>query len=198
MAPDAVTAGLDDIERESDRLRRLTEDLLVLSRAEGGRLEVSSDPLVLGHVLRATVKEEAARSEGHRFETSIDPSLPLVLGESTYVEQVLRNFLSNAVKYSESGSLVRVEALEDGDGVAVRVIDQGRGFGDEEPDQLWELFFRTREAIRQASGAGIGLFVSRELIHAMGGRVWARLADNDARGAEFGFWLPAVEADEEG
>jgi PAS domain S-box-containing protein len=198
MESAAVTAGLDDIEREADRLRRLTEDLLVLSRAEGGRLEISSDPLVLGHVLRATVKEEAARSEGHRFELSIEPNLPLVLGEAIYVEQVLRNFLGNAVKYSPAGSLVRIEAWADVGGAAIRVIDQGRGIGDEPPDRLWELFFRSPEARRQASGAGIGLFVSRELIQAMGGRVWARPADNDAGGAEFGFWLPATEVDEEG
>ncbi|HUQ44636.1 MAG TPA: ATP-binding protein [Candidatus Limnocylindria bacterium] len=197
MAPDAVTAGLDDIQREADRLRRLTEDLLVLSRAEGSRLEVSDDPLVLGHVLRATVKEEAARSEGHRFETSIDRDLPLVLGESIYVEQVLRNFLSNAVKYSPAGSLVRIEAARDGDGVAVRVIDEGRGLGDEPSEQLWELFFRSADAMRQASGAGIGLFVSRELVQAMGGRVWARPAGNEAGGAEFGFWLPAIEVEED-
>jgi sigma-B regulation protein RsbU (phosphoserine phosphatase) len=197
MAPEAVTAGLDDIEREADRLRRLTEDLLVLSRAEGGRLEVSSEPLVLGHVLRATVKEEASRSEGHRFETTIEQGIPLVLGEEIYVEQVLRNFLSNAVKYSEAGSLVRIEATREGDGVAVRVIDEGRGLGDQPPEQLWELFFRTQEAMRQASGAGIGLFVSKELIHAMGGRVWAKPAEQASGGAEFGFWLPAVEVDDE-
>lgn len=198
MEPDDVTAGLDDIEREADRLRRLTEDLLVLSRAEGGRLEIASDPLVLGHLLRATVKEEQGRSADHRFELAIEPTLPLVLGEAIYVDQVLRNFLSNAAKYSEAGTLVRITAVEDDGGVAVRVIDEGRGLGDEPPERLWDLFFRSREAIRQVSGAGIGLFVSRELIGSMGGRVWATPAGNAAGGAEFGFWLPAVEVDEEG
>ena len=197
MPTESVSSGLDDIAREADRLRRLTEDLLVLSRAEGGRLEISSDPLVLGHVLRATVKEEMARSEGHRFETEVSRNLPLVFGESIYVEQVLRNFLSNAVKYSPAGSLVRVQAAAEDGGVAVRVIDEGPGLGTDEPDQLWELFYRTPDAIRQAAGAGIGLFVSRELVTAMAGRVWAGPANNAAGGAEFGFWLPAAEVDEE-
>jgi signal transduction histidine kinase len=63
--------------------------------------------------------------------------------------------------------------------------------------QLWEVFLRTLEARREGSGAGIGLFVSKELIHAMGGRVWAKPAEQAAGGAEFGFWLPAVEVADE-
>jgi len=193
MQPAEVAARLEDIEGEAERLRRLTEDLLVLSRAEAGRLEVASDPLVIGHLLHAVVREERDRAEGHRFGLTIDPSLPLVVGEETYVEQVVRNFLNNAVKYSPAGSLIRTEATAEDDGVAVRISDEGKGFGDTQPDQLWELFFRTKDAIRQASGAGIGLFVSRELIRSMGGRVWAKSAEQPGGGAEFGFWLPAAE-----
>jgi K+-sensing histidine kinase KdpD len=196
MDPDAVTDALEDIEAEADRLRRLTEDLLVLSRAEGGRLEATSDPLLLGHLLRSAVRQEASRAEGHRFEVEIEPDLPLVLGESTYVEQVLRNYLSNAVKYSPAGTLIRVEARSEAEGAAVRVTDEGRGLGDEPSDDLWALFYRTEDAVRQASGAGIGLFVSKELIEAMGGRVWAAPAATG--GAEFGFWLPAVTVLDEG
>ena len=197
MDPAAVTAALEDIESEAERLRRLTEDLLVLSRAEAGRLEVALEPLLIGHLLRTVVSAEGARAEGHSFELAIDPYLPIVSGEETYVEQVLRNFLNNAVKYSPAGSVVRADARREDEGVAVRVIDEGVGFGDEPPDHLWELFFRTDDARRQASGAGIGLFVSRELINAMGGRVWAKAARRQGGGAEFGFWLPAAEVDED-
>ena len=193
MQPADLQSGLEDIETEADRLRRLTEDLLVLSRAEGGRLEVADDPLIVGHVVRAAVQGERERSDGHVFELSIDPGLPLVLGDSTYVEQVLRNFLSNAVKYSPAGSTVRTAARDRDGGVHVTVTDEGAGLGDESPDLLWTLFYRTKGAIQQAGGAGIGLFVSKALIEAMGGRVWARPAVEPATGgAEFGFWLPAA------
>ncbi|HET7182968.1 MAG TPA: ATP-binding protein [Candidatus Limnocylindrales bacterium] len=193
MSPEDLTGHLQDIETEADRLRRLTEDLLVLSRAEGGRLEAADDPLVIGHVVRAAVQSEGDRSEGHTFEAVIEPELPLVLGDATYVEQVLRNFLSNAVKYSPAGTTVRTAARQLDGGVQVTVTDEGPGLGDEPTERLWSLFFRTRDAIRQASGAGIGLFVSRALIEAMGGRVWARSATERATGgAEFGFWLPAA------
>jgi signal transduction histidine kinase len=199
---DAATlaAHLDDIESEADRLRRLTEDLLVLSRAEGGSLEVTQEPLVLGHVLRATVDSEQQRAVDHRFELALPPMLPLVLGEEIYVEQVLRNFLSNAVKYTPKGSTVWVAAAPADGGAEVRVTDEGDGLGDEPPERLWNLFYRTKGAMRQASGAGIGLFVSRALIEAMGGRTWARRAADPATGgAEFGFWLPpAADPGDEG
>jgi signal transduction histidine kinase len=199
MSPEDLTGHLEDIETEADRLRRLTEDLLVLSRAEGGRLEAADDPLIVGHVVRAAVQSEGNRSEGHAFEAIVEPGLPLVLGDATYVEQVLRNFLSNAVKYSPAGTTVRTAARHRDGGVHVTVTDEGPGLGDEPPERLWDLFYRTRDAIQQASGAGIGLFVSRALIEAMGGRVWAGPAVEPATGgAEFGFWLPAApDPDEE-
>ena len=199
MEPEALAARLEDIETEADRLHRLTEDLLVLSRAEGGRLEVADDPLVLGHIIAAAVRGERTRSPGHTFEITLDPGVPLILGEETYVEQVLRNFLSNAAKYSPTGSTVWVAAAARDGGVEVRVTDEGQGFGEDDPEQLWELFYRTKDAMQQAAGAGIGLFVSRALIEAMSGRVWARPASDPATGgAEFGFWLPgAPDPDDE-
>lgn len=198
MDPGEVTARLDDIETEADRLRRLTEDLLVLSRAEGGRLDLAAEPIVLGHVLRSAVEGEQARSPSHRFSLEVEPSLPLVLGDATYVEQVLRNFLSNAVKYSPGGSRVRTEAKSTPRGVEIRVVDEGVGLGDEPSERLWDLFYRSQEAVNRTGGAGIGLFVSRELIHAMGGGVWSRNRKDRAKGgSEFGFWLPPARDLEE-
>lgn len=199
MEGPALQARLEDIVAEADRLRRLTEDLLVLSRAEGGRLEIAVEPLLMGHLVRSVVRTEQDRVPDRRFELAIQPSLPLVHGEPTYVEQVLRNFLSNAVKYGPTGSTVRISVQEQRGGVATRVTDEGPGFGSDAPEQLWELFYRTQRAIRQTAGAGIGLFVSRALIEGMGGEVWARPATQPATGgAEFGFWLPAAaEPDEE-
>ncbi len=199
MDPEAVTARLDDIESEADRLRRLTEDLLVLSRAEGGRLEIASEPIVLGHVLRSAVEGEQARAAGHRFVLEAEPNLPLILGDATYVEQVLRNFLGNAVKYSPAGSVVTTLASAGARGVEVRVLDEGVGLGDEPSQPLWDLFYRSQEAVNKTGGAGIGLFVSRELIHAMDGGVWSlNRTDGAGHGSEFGFWLPAAtDLDEE-
>jgi len=192
MDPDVTRDHLRDIEAEADRLRRLTEDLLVLSRAEGGRLVVSSDPVAIAHVVHAAVESERTRSPAHEFVVTAPPRLPVVLGEELYVEQVVRNYLSNAAKYTPPRTTIRVDLTTEDDGVAVRVTDEGAGLSDESPERLFDLFYRAPHVIGRMPGAGIGLFVCRELIEAMGGRVWAGPATPETGGAEFGFWLPVT------
>jgi signal transduction histidine kinase len=197
MDPETRRQSIADIEEEADRLRRLAEDLLVLSRAEGGRLVLARDPLVIRHVIRQAVESEERRWPDHKFSTDVPLDLPLVLGEELHVGQVLQNLLGNAAKYSKPGSAVEVNATADGGGgVTIVVLDEGVGLPAESSEQLFDLFYRAPEAARRASGAGIGLFVCRQLVEAMGGRIWAR--PREGPGAEFGFWLPALGEDEEG
>jgi len=193
MDPDALRQVIEDIEGEADRLRRLAEDLLVLSRTEGDRLRLTRDPLLIGHVVRRRIADESLRWPKHRFRATIPPGLPLVMGEEMYVEQVVQNLLSNAAKYSPAGSEISVVVGHEDDEVVVRVFDEGIGLPDESPEILFQLFYRAANAARQASGAGIGLFVCRQLIESMGGRVWAR--NRDPTGAEFGFALPLHDLD---
>jgi K+-sensing histidine kinase KdpD len=193
MDPNALGQMIEDIEGEADRLRRLAEDLLVLSRTESGRLEVTLDPVLMGHLVRRRVADEAAHWPAHRFVAEIPPGVGLVLGEEMYVEQVLQNLLSNAAKYSPAGSEVRVVVEQTVGELSVRVLDEGMGIADEAPEQLFALFYRSPNAARQAAGAGIGLFVCRQLIESMGGRIWARRRDTG--GSEFGFTLPVLDPD---
>ena len=187
----AETRGqyLDDIGAESDRLRRLTEDLLVLSRAEGRRLVVASSPIVMKHIVQRVVATERVRGTGHAIVMDSGRALPIVLGEEVYVEQVVRNLLGNAAKYSPAGTTIRVSLTSAAGGVEFRVIDAGPGLPDGSAEKLFDLFYRAKPAIATTSGAGIGLFVCRELVQAMGGRIWAQQAPGGT-GAEFGFWLP--------
>jgi K+-sensing histidine kinase KdpD len=197
LSPEVRDQAIEDVEAEADRLYRLVEDLLVLSRAERGRVEIADEPLLLSKVLRHAVAAEQSRWPTREFRLDVAPDLPLVLGEATYVEQVVRNLLSNAGKYSPSGSTVTVTATANGPDVEVRVLDAGIGLGAEDSERLFDLFYRSESATRKAAGAGIGLFVCRQLIEAMGGRVWGR--GRPEGGAEFGFALPAHEdAPEEG
>jgi len=197
MDADALGEHLGDIHAEADRLRRLTENLLVLSRAEAGHLTVATDPMAIAHIVRRAVESERSRSADHPIELDVDPDIPIVVGEESYVEQVVGNFLSNAAKYSPPGSPITVRVSSESEGVAVRVIDAGAGIpGDEQPERLFDLFYRAPGAALQASGAGIGLFICRELITTIGGRIWAAPAPPPAtNGAEFGFWLPAASED---
>ncbi len=76
------------------------------------------------------------------------------------------------------------------------MLDAGVGLADEPSERLFDLFYRAPEAARRAPGAGIGLFVCRQLIEGMGGRIWAR--PREGQGSEFGFWLPALREEDEG
>jgi K+-sensing histidine kinase KdpD len=177
---------IDDLEAEADRLYRLVEDLLVLSRSEGGRLERHEDPVAMAHLVRRVAASEQARWPGAQFAFRASTSIT-ARGDETYVEQVLRNLLSNAAKYSPAGTKVDVVVDETPEGVRVRVLDSGVGVRPEEVDRLFELYYRSPETAGKAGGAGIGLFVCRALVEAMGGRIWA--APRPEGGSEFGFVL---------
>jgi signal transduction histidine kinase len=192
----AAAADLSqDIEIEADRLTRIVDDLLVLSRLERRHLTIGDDPVHLDHLLARVVRSESARWPSHTFDSVMSPNRHVVRGEETYVEQVLRNLISNAAKYSPAGSTIRITVDDAANGdVEVRVLDEGPGVAPAEVDDLFTLFYRSASTSASAAGAGIGLFVSRQLATEMGGRVWA--APRAGGGSEFGFALAPYPIDE--
>ena len=184
-----MVSTIADVEAEADRLQRLVEDLLVLSRAERGAVDVEGEPIGIARVLRRVVEAERTRQPGRRIELEAAEGLPLVTGEETYVEQVVRNLLTNAAKYADPATPIRVVVEPGEDGVVVRVLDEGIGIDPDDLDRVFELFYRSSSASRMAGGAGIGLFVCRQLVEAMGGRIWA--SSRSPAGSEVAFALPA-------
>lgn len=182
-----------DIVVESERLHRLVEDVVAMTRFGEERGDVGAEPVLLQRVLPSVVASEEARWPGVRFEVEIAGGLPTVIADPTYVEQVVRNLLSNAAKYGGPGTTVRARVSAAGEEVQVRILDDGPGFPADEQERLFELFFRSAQTARQAAGAGIGLFVCARLIRAMGGRIWA--ANRPEGGAEFGFALRVMNED---
>ena len=192
---DRRTMLLEDVRAESERLHRLVEDLLVLSRVERGRLVVEAEPLELRRLLERIAGHEAVELPSIDIVLELADDLPIVAGEATYVEQIMRNLLGNAAKYTPRGTTVTVSAVQEGADVIVRVIDQGPGIPDDAADRLFELFYRDPDSARTVSGSGIGLFICASLAQAMGGRIWARRRPEG--GSEFGFSLHVLEADDD-
>jgi signal transduction histidine kinase len=184
-----------DIEAEADRLFRIVEDLLVLSRLERRNLSIAQEPVHVTRLAERVVASESRRWPSHTFVTPDRVTIRVVRGEETYIEQVLRNLLANAAKYSPAGSTVEVRLEDHPDGVAVRVLDDGPGIARAEVEQLFTLFYRSPATAATAAGAGIGLFVSRQLVDAMGGRMWAQRRRRG--GSEFGFSLVSYPFDED-
>jgi K+-sensing histidine kinase KdpD len=184
---------LDDLESEADRLYRLVEDLLVLSRSERGSVERADDPVLLQRVAERVIRSEQARWPAIKFEIRSSPATT-ARGDESYVEQVMRNLISNAAKYSPAGSTVAVVVDETTEGIRARVLDHGSGIDPAESAKLFELYYRSPSTAANAGGAGIGLFVCRALVEAMGGRIWA--SPRPEGGAEFGFVLARQDEEE--
>ena len=184
-----------DIIGESERLERLVENLLVLARAERSAVVGGKDPVLIRPILSRVVAEKRRRWPGSVLEIEVEPGLPPVIGDEGSVELVLRNLISNALKYGPARGTVTISAAREGREVAVRVSDEGDGIDVADAGRLFDLFYRTDDARRHAQGAGIGLFVVRALVESVGGHVWAK--NGPGGGAEFGFVLPIfAEADD--
>ena len=183
-------AVMSDIQDEADHLYRLVEDLLVLARFERGATDILGEPVLLQRVLPRVVQSEAARWPEARIEMELPSDLPAVRADPTYAEQIARNLLGNAIKYSEPGGAVQLSAVHEDGEVVVRVHDEGPGILPDEADRLFELFYRSPTVARKP-GAGIGLFVARRLAETMGGRMWAQ--PRPSRGSEFGFALQVYD-----
>ncbi|MBF6599194.1 MAG: PAS domain S-box protein [Dehalococcoidia bacterium] len=179
--------AIADIEQESERLHRIIDNMLVLSRLEAGRT-LQTEPVVVPRMIERVVGGFRQRQPRRQVEVEVEEGLPPVSAEPVYFEQVLRNLLSNAGKYSPPSEQVLVQASREDGCVAVRVLDQGPGIPEDEMSQIFRAFYRSPRTSAQAPGAGIGLAVCKRLIEAQGGRIWARPREHG--GAEFGFTLP--------
>jgi PAS domain S-box-containing protein len=176
-----------DVAGEAERLERMVENLLILARVERGAEVVDVSPVLLQRVLPAVVARE--RATWPTLDVVLEPAgaLPPVAADEASIALIVRNLISNAGKYAGPSATVRISLTEDADSVAVHVRDDGPGVSPDEIEQLFHLYFRSGSSAA-TPGSGIGLFVCRELVRAMGGRMWgAALAGG---GAEFGFRLP--------
>jgi two-component system phosphate regulon sensor histidine kinase PhoR len=185
---------MSDIRAESERLARLIEDLLVMTRVERGGVEIGDEPVLLQRLLPGLASSLASRWPGLEIDVELAEDLPAVGGDVTYLEQVVRNLLTNAVRYGDAiNSGIAITARQAESEVLVSVLDSGPGIDGNEAEKLFDLFYRSPSAKGVPGGAGIGLFVCRHLVEAMGGRIWARARPEG--GAEFGFALPVIEPD---
>jgi signal transduction histidine kinase len=192
---DAIKEAANLIVESSESLQTLVENMLILARLDQNKLQESLEPVHVGHLIRKIV-EDHRKIFPHR-DVSLDcPRQSLfVEGNAGWLQQVLRNFLTNAEKYAGRGAPVTVQVGHADGSVIVRVIDGGVGITEEQAEHLFDPFYRAPSTAGHAAGAGLGLAVSKRLIELQRGHVWARPAENV--GAEFGFALPELQLDED-
>jgi PAS domain S-box-containing protein len=181
-----------DMQDEAERLRRIIDDLLVLSGVDRGHIPLSPEPVLVLHAVREVVSDARRRFPDVVFEEQIQPGVPAVTADATALRQVLYNLVSNAAKYAGKDGPVTITATDHGPTVDVSILDEGPGLGPE-PNGLFELFYRSPLTAQRASGTGIGLYVASQLSHAMGATITA--TNRPTGGASFCVRLPKAPED---
>lgn len=180
------------ISQEADRLAVLVNNLLDLSRLEGGALQLRREAHPLEAVIRETMAQESRRLEA-RLHLNLPPDLPTVWIDRPRMETVLRNLLENAAKYSPIEAGVEVSAHKQDGQVVVRVRDYGPGVPTEQRQRVFDRFYQGEDD-RRISGTGLGLAISKGFVEAHGGRIWV---EDAGPGALFAFSLPLTSLEQE-
>ncbi len=188
LGPDEVRLFLDTISRQSDRMKRLVEDLLFVSKIEAGAMRVEVEEVDLPALLEATVESLGPGERSRITIVSPAPDGP-VRTDPDRVEQILRNLIGNALKFSEPSSPARVEAsVRDGQ-IGISVIDRGVGIRPEERAHIFDRFHQASDVLtREAQGAGLGLYITKRLVEALGGSI--EVESTPAEGSTFTVRLP--------
>jgi PAS domain S-box-containing protein len=178
------------IASESERLTEIVDQLLNVARLDAGDLQVELGRIDVGSVVSEVV-EAVDAGNGHRFEIDL-PDEPLAAeADPDKVRQVFNILVENALRYSPKGGTVTVGARRNADRVEVRVADEGMGIPAAEREWIFRKFYRAESAARDgAAGTGLGLFIAKELVNAMGGRIW--VDSTEGEGSSFAFELPAA------
>jgi signal transduction histidine kinase len=181
---------LSYIASESERLTEIVDQLLNVARLDAGDLQVELGRIDVASVVSEVV-ETVEGGNDHSFEIDL-PEEPLAAeADPDKVRQVFNILVENALRYSPQGGKVTVGARRNADRVEVRVVDEGMGIPASEREWIFRKFYRAESAARDgAAGTGLGLFIAKELVHAMGGRIW--VDSTEGEGSSFAFELPVA------
>lgn len=201
---------LDTIEAECDRQIDLVLNLLDLSRIESGTFSITLSPVNINEVINSciTVARHNAESHGQQLRAELSEPLPLVTADRTALRRILGSLVENAIKYTPDGGRITLSAREQAGDVHIEVADTGRGILAEDLPHIFEKFYRGRapaleansrfsevaDAVAEAPGVGLGLYLARSVIEEIGGHI--HVESTPGRGSTFTISLPAWDNDE--
>jgi PAS domain S-box-containing protein len=195
-SPDELQWATSIIDRQTEHMTRLVEDLLDVSRMTRGTIELRRERVNLATVLKAAVEGSSALMERHRHQLEVTtPSQPLyVEGDLTRLTQIVANLLDNAAKYTDPGGKVWLSAEREGDNAVIRVKDSGMGIRSEVLPRIFDMFTQAGVPLeRSQGGLGVGLALVERLVQLHGGTVSAYSA-GAGQGSQFTIKLPLAQA----
>ncbi|MDQ3964297.1 MAG: GAF domain-containing protein [Actinomycetota bacterium] len=185
------TQFLGIVHRETERLSHMVSDLLDMSRMESGTLRFEADRMELGELVDNIVTVHSSLTAQHGIKIEIPSDLPAVHADRDRIRQVLLNLITNATRYSPEGTTITIGAkaiADEGPEVQVWVADEGIGIAREDSERIFSKFAMLPKPAWTKKGTGLGLFITKGIIDAHGGRLWV---DSDVgAGAKFCFTLP--------
>jgi len=195
LTPQERDTLLDMLNRQTDRLAHLVEDLLIVSNIENDRVVVQIGPTDMHVVVDTMLEELGARAA--RVSCAIGPDLTDIMTDKQRFGQIIRNLVENALKFSPDESIVRASIHRVPDGLLLEVSDDGRGINVEDIPRLFDRFYQVGGALRRVGdGFGLGLYITKRLVDALSGQI---TVDSEVgRGTTFKIWFPdARDASEE-
>jgi two-component system, OmpR family, sensor histidine kinase KdpD len=180
------------IEREADRLNRLVANLLDMSRIEGGALKPEKEWYPIDELIHDVLGHMQPILLDRVVQTHIPDVIPPVQLDYLEIEQVLTNLIENAVRYTPSDSPIDVDVHIEGDQMVISIADRGPGIPPTDLERVFDKFYRVLgRTAERPTGSGLGLAVSKGLVEAHGGRIWAE--NREGGGAVFRFTLPLLK-----
>ena len=195
-SPDELQWATNIIDRQTEHMTRLVEDLLDVSRITRGTIELRRERVDIASVLKAAVEASGTLIERARHQLKVTPPAePLyVEGDVTRLTQIISNLLDNAAKYTDPGGRIWLSAEREGDQAVIRVRDSGIGIASELMPRIFDMFTQAGLSIERAQGGlGVGLSLVDRLVKLHGGKVSAASA-GAGKGSEFTVRLPAAPA----
>ncbi|MHB9026504.1 MAG: ATP-binding protein [Armatimonadota bacterium] len=185
----SVWTSVEAIRRAVKRMDTMIADLVMVTLLEGGQLMVNSAPLDLPVWLPEFLERSSTILDPQRIQVVMPVTLPTLQVDSDRLERILTNLLSNALKYSDPGMPVQV-CLQPQEGeLCIAVTDQGRGIAPDHVPHLFGKFYRA-DSSRKAEGIGLGLYITKLMVEAHGGRIWVE--SEVGKGSTFSFTLPVA------
>jgi DICT domain-containing protein/signal transduction histidine kinase len=186
---------------DAERMRKLVQDFLTLSRLESGRVEWHPEALALQECVDLALSSIRARQSEiplPQITTQVPTELPLVKADGEWLVEVLAKLLDNACKFTNSGGTITVEAKPNGGKMLeVTVADTGRGIESNRLEAVFDRFYQEEGSLRRTvGGTGLGLAICRQIVAGWGGAIWAESGGKD-RGSQFHFTLPIVSSSPE-
>lgn len=193
LTSDQIHMLLSQIQTSSSWMLRLVNDILDVSKLDAGRFEVNKVFGKITDVLseQASYYTPMAKTKGITLETSLEDKIPNCSFDPDRIKQVMNNLISNAIKYTPDGGKITISAARQNAYVKICVADTGAGIPRQERDKLFHKFVQAKNHTTvKEKGSGLGLVISKGIVHAHGGDIW--IEDNLPKGTKFVFTLPLV------